>query len=1203
MKLLCLRLKNINSIREEVTLDFENGPLFETSLFAITGPTGAGKSTLLDALSVALFHKTPRLDGSSAKNAENLLSQGSTEGFAEVLFKVNQMRYLAEWRVKRTKSGKTNSSVKLIEVGTGRLLNDKKTTRPIEEILGLDFNSFRRSVLLAQGEFAAFLKASSDDKRKLLENVTGIDVFVALGEVLNEQRKNTKTEFDQQQKILETIPKSDKDTIQAAEKEFQELQKSLKSAQEMRTKIRSENEAETRRLNNWTSLKQSELRLGDLLKQEAEIEQLDQEISIARTASELLPVSRAYESEQKNLSEILASVETVQKAAENANSAQETQETVFQKITHEYETERAGSKAKFELLDEAARQEVEARSIQQEAQKRSRELAKLQAENSEAKSALTQKVQALQGIEVKISQASAKLESLVVPENHAQILSELNQKVATHRARLEKQNDLGVLGKKKKAEFTRVHEEIQQISEKITQQLRENEKLSAARVEAENALTEILNSGDEAQLEERRNLAVSLQELALNYETFVAEQNKFATQAEQLQEAVQKSESALEALKRTISVNDGELALLKERVGRMEAEEKHSALSEYVLQLRKDHLRENEPCPVCGGTAHPWANDLEPVTDEALQQLREALAKDRADAEERNAIQTKLSQQEVRLSTTLQQEQFNLSEAAAQRDKLNEKLVACQKEWPQEFDGGKISSNFIKHEIRNCDEQIRAIRTAQQRVEEVEKRLLNSAPEISANQTQVKNLENQFNSLNIDLEELRDNYKKIRDSLNQLESEIQQKLPENYHSQDVEKSVRQFEESIRVFVATEKQLAQLNQQQAQIKTQVEENQKFLQQSEKRIEMLQMEINSYEKQAQDLLNLAQEKTGGLTAKEARLQIEQRLQNLENEKNQADQLLQTRREEATGTRSRLEELRKRAEKIKQNFENAEQTYLTEIQNANFDSIEAHQQALRTPEWFQQQNQVIENYRKQVYFLDQEIKRLSSEFDKAPFEPNHLEKIRRQEQELDEKIEILNAESGTIREKIKQLKIDLETYQRIEQEVENARQEFERWQKLHELMGANKLRDYALRSMFHLLIQYANQQMQQLTSRYVLKVKDLRDMVVVDTWNAGEERPVETLSGGESFLTSLALALALSELSKGRAQLESLFLDEGFGSLDQDTLELALDSLEGLRQSGRKVGVISHVQELTRRIPVRIAVKKKGDGSSSVAVEGTV
>ena len=150
-------------------------------------------------------------------------------------------------------------------------------------------------------------------------------------------------------------------------------------------------------------------------------------------------------------------------------------------------------------------------------------------------------------------------------------------------------------------------------------------------------------------------------------------------------------------------------------------------------------------------------------------------------------------------------------------------------------------------------------------------------------------------------------------------------------------------------------------------------------------------------------------------------------------------------------------------------------------------------------------------------------------------------------------------------------------------------------------NTLRDFALEQMFDMLTRLANQQLMSLTNRYELRVHSMKEMKVVDRWNANQERPVETLSGGESFLTSLSLALALSEMSRGRSQIESLFLDEGFGTLDSETLDVAISALENLRFSGKHVLVISHVRELTRRIPQQIRVDKMNNGSSQVRIKG--
>ena len=185
---------------------------------------------------------------------------------------------------------------------------------------------------------------------------------------------------------------------------------------------------------------------------------------------------------------------------------------------------------------------------------------------------------------------------------------------------------------------------------------------------------------------------------------------------------------------------------------------------------------------------------------------------------------------------------------------------------------------------------------------------------------------------------------------------------------------------------------------------------------------------------------------------------------------------------------------------------------------------------------------------------------------------------------------------------MKDALEKREALADKLRVAQQELERWQRLQETIPRNDLRDFALEIMFKQMGSLANEQLKYLTSeRYQLKVEGIGDLSVIDRWNANEERPVETLSGGESFLTSLALALALSELSRGRSQLNSLFLDEGFGTLDTETLDIAIAALEGLRMQGRSIFLISHIQELTRRLPVKINVRKQGNGSSSVDIRG--
>jgi exonuclease SbcC len=235
-----------------------------------------------------------------------------------------------------------------------------------------------------------------------------------------------------------------------------------------------------------------------------------------------------------------------------------------------------------------------------------------------------------------------------------------------------------------------------------------------------------------------------------------------------------------------------------------------------------------------------------------------------------------------------------------------------------------------------------------------------------------------------------------------------------------------------------------------------------------------------------------------------------------------------------------------------------------------------------------------------LASEIRELSARFDENPLDPDALGCIETQLMEIETQLQEKQKEIGAQGEIIKVLKDALEKRESLGDEQRAAQQELERWQTLQSTIPRNDLRDFALEIMFKQMGSIANVQLSYLTSeRYQLKVEGIGDLTVIDRWNANEERPVETLSGGESFLTSLALALALADLSRGRAQLNSLFLDEGFGTLDTETLDIAIAALEGLRMQGRSIFLISHIQELTRRLPVKINVKKQGNGSSSIDI----
>ena len=173
-----------------------------------------------------------------------------------------------------------------------------------------------------------------------------------------------------------------------------------------------------------------------------------------------------------------------------------------------------------------------------------------------------------------------------------------------------------------------------------------------------------------------------------------------------------------------------------------------------------------------------------------------------------------------------------------------------------------------------------------------------------------------------------------------------------------------------------------------------------------------------------------------------------------------------------------------------------------------------------------------------------------------------------------------------------------------LENKKEAFKVWIKLNEMIGSasgDKFAKFAQGITLDQLIYLANKHLQILSPRYELQRSSdsskLLEIEIIDGFQGDVVRPVSTLSGGESFIVSLSLALGLSALASQKISIDSLFLDEGFGTLDSDSLELALNALNQLQSSGKMVGVISHVEVLKERIPLQIRVMPKGDGTSGL------
>lgn len=268
-------------------------------------------------------------------------------------------------------------------------------------------------------------------------------------------------------------------------------------------------------------------------------------------------------------------------------------------------------------------------------------------------------------------------------------------------------------------------------------------------------------------------------------------------------------------------------------------------------------------------------------------------------------------------------------------------------------------------------------------------------------------------------------------------------------------------------------------------------------------------------------------------------------------------------------------------------------------------------KSKEWIKQEKSLIENLNKSLLVAQTTIKERQEKFNKhqasedIPLENESHEFLMHLVEELEEKSESLTKRKNEIDVQLMNHQKNKELIKSFEQELLQRQEKYDNWAKLNDLLGSasgDKFKKIAQGYTLDILLSYANIHLQELTKRYKLeKIPDTLALQVIDNDSLGEVRSVHSLSGGESFLVSLALALGLSSLSSNQMKIESLFIDEGFGSLDVDTLSITMDALDNLQMQGRKIGVISHVEEMKERISTQIQVTKLSNGKSQVNVVG--
>ncbi|RZG65347.1 ATP-dependent dsDNA exonuclease [Acinetobacter bouvetii] len=1196
MKILSIRIKNLASLSGEHFIDFESEPLASAGLVAIVGKTGAGKSTILDAMCLALFNKIPRLKDSDGKLQDvdgselltnsplTVLRRGTAHGFAELTFIAqDQKQYLARWEIKRSREkadGKLQSVQRYLKCLTdGVVVADKAKAvdAGIFKITQLSFEQFTRAVLLAQSEVTAFLKARDNERGELLEYLTNSSIFGRIGELAFRKTADIAKQRKDLENLLGHIELLSEEQVAEFTAQFQ---KADAEHQKLNT-----DKSQLEKQQQWFDRKQK-LDREILLKQQLVNIQL-------KTQQDLAP-----ERESLSRLEIFSSIrptvfqqQQLLKTEQQLAPQIQKQQQLFDSIQSQFETEKSRftqaetaftEQQNFENIHRESLSEV--RKCVQERDFFAGEYKKISAKLTELETAKAPLLTQQQALEQQIQHANQQQNTLHQQLAETQQFSSLDKGLTAHIQQLEQfiqqyQNIENQLGNVAQAE-NRLAEQKHQLAQSIQQ---------FGNIEQLEGLLEQARQQRDFKISQRNQQDVIRQNLTHFFDLQMdiqLLQDKLAASSVKFQ---QLEKSTLDAEHDFQSAKNARLKLQEI------LQQQRLLHAENVEHLRAE-LKDDEPCLVCGSTSHPYKVDDSAVS-KALFELQQQ-QEQQAAFKEQECLNIWQQNQQHLTKLTSELEQFKVSIQSAA-----DKISTAQKALLEQTQTAHIHIDFALTQA-----------------------------EITA---QLNHLTAQFQT-----------------DLQQIEMQSNQWMQSIKHQQQLDKAIQQTEHLIQTAQHWQNQVQHIVacfndsektawQQQSiaapqQVLKQLKQRLHQLDQSERQSKQLDLQNQQLKTLLLNIENTAQHiadtvqglneiKAQGQQNTETAIQLIQRMTGLadvkpsdwlaqyDSNRQQAQNLYQQLKQSFEQLRQQFEQEKSQLEQLKaqqQQNQNHAQHASQEIQlwlaqHTDFNLDDLTQLTQISPAQEQQIRQQLQNAER---LLNEASSALRTMQEQQTEHAAHQPEI-----DLAQLLQLISDNAAMLSAQLEirdQLKLKLELHQQnvtkqqqFADQIQKIQQEEHRWGKISGLMGdatGKKFRDYAQQYNLDILLEHANQQLALLSQRYTLKrLENSLSLAIIDHDMDGETRSVASLSGGESFLTALALSLAIANMASGSMKIESLFIDEGFGTLDASSLHIVMNALDQLQNQGRKVVLISHIQEMHERIPVQIQVQPLGAGASTIAV----
>lgn len=1241
MKILSIRIKNLASLEGITEIDFTKPPLSTAGIFAITGPTGAGKSTILDALCLALYGKTPRYleakeqgievrDGKTGfinqGDCRGILRDGTGEGYAQVDFQgVDGNSYTATWRVRRARDKAEGlmqgDSMELKNRYSGIPFPGKKkeVTEETERLVGLNLEQFTRSVLLAQGDFTAFLKSAKDDKSALLEKLTGTQIYSEISQRIYE---NHRTEAE----LLRDLNTRREGILTITIDELAALREKNKVAKLVIENKQAEMQALDKELNwylQFTSLGH-QLELADKLIADAEETKQKAAGRLVRlTQVEFVQPARKFLDDQSTLANQLAAKNEILSELEKASSLlvgqASSSASSLETATEAWKNNREKYSLAKPLITEALELDVKVAGKLEQVND-----AKIAAVNAADK--LLQKQKAIEVTMEKNSTLQTSVKELQEWKEQNQSSQPIAEQESLILSKLKDAKQLVL-------DSARFVNEISEMTAGISKETKSFEKLNAACIPLELELKEgkdsyilVTSKLSEIEITEIENSKVSidhkLSDLAIaasHWENLFERNSNLIQSTKKLNDG--KADYAEKVLQLEKSVEVLNTARIQKETSLEQFQKASLAITENVESLRAQ-LNPGEACPVCGSPEHPYS-DHNPQLDIVMQQLEATYLKFEKMYGEALSLNSALKENVLMLATAIESGAVELAEKESQLESLHKKWKKFLVHKDIEHIPDNEKAVWLAEEIAqttllqtSLQEKLTSNSAQRKEQESLQNHIKVVEQQVNANR-EATNKSSQAREL---LEQKLSHSTKENNKLNVSLQQIKKSQDVNFANADWfehwQKEPSLFEENIVKFSSEwNYQTQKLIEDSATLQTigaTLMEQESQLQSLLTEQEAKEIVFTGLKQQYDNLLQQRNLIFDGAAASEVesalREAVEKGLEHLKQQE-QVDSNLKTALAKIGAQVEQVQKdvLHMQEEEIKGSRKI--EGWLTNFNKQHslcFDIANLEATLQYTPEWILEERNALRG-------MDDAVTQARSVLQERTSQLKQHQTLRlsdRPVSELQLKLEKSHAEFDlATREKN-------ETALLLQQDEENKRKIgdllitindqaiiTDNWAKLNEIIGSadgKKFRQMAQEYTLDVLLGYANIHLQSLSQRYLLeRISNTLGLQVLDLDMGNEVRTVFSLSGGESFLVSLALALGLASLSSSRMKVESLFIDEGFGSLDPATLNIAMDALERLHNQGRKVGVISHVQEMTERISTQVKVSKLSNGRSKVEV----